>query len=162
MRTAPQDIDFERLWGIVSSQFPLDQHSDHGPDHWKRVEQNGLLLAAGSGADVVVVRLFALFHDSKRENEYSDSEHGRRGAAYARELRGTSFQITDDQFDLLEFACSWHTETTHHSNPTIGTCWDADRLDLGRVGIIPDARFMNTDLGRQLANQIASERMPKS
>jgi uncharacterized protein len=84
-------IDFEKLWGIVTSQFPLDVHSDHGPDHWKRVEQNGLMLAASSGADAVVVRLFALFHDSKRENEFSDPDHGRRGAAYARELRGTYF-----------------------------------------------------------------------
>jgi uncharacterized protein len=153
-------IDFEKLWRIVTSQFPLDVHSDHGPDHWKRVEQNGLMLAASSGADAFVVRLFALFHDSKRENEFSDPDHGRRGAAYARELRGTYFQITDEQFELLEFACTWHTETTHNANPTIGTCWDADRLDLGRVGIIPDAKYMNTDLGRQLANKITGERMP--
>jgi uncharacterized protein len=64
------------------------------------------------------------------------------------------FQITDAQFDLLETACNWHTETTHHQDPTIGACWDADRLDLGRVGIIPDAKYMNTVLGRQLALKI--------
>jgi uncharacterized protein len=158
MSCAEDDIDFEKLWGIVSRQFQLDERSDHGPGHWKRVEQNGLLLAPSSGADVVVVRLFSLFHDSKRENEFTDQVHGRRGATYARELRNVHYQISDLQFDLLEKACVWHTETIHHSDPTIGTCWDADRLDLGRVGIIPDPKYMNTDLGRQLANKISGER----
>ena len=27
---------------------------------------------------------------------------------------------------------------------TVQTCWDADRLDLGRVGIKPDARYLCT------------------
>ena len=157
MNPTDSPIDFEKLWGLVSSQFQLDEYSDHGPDHWKRVENNGLLLATISGADVKVVRLFALLHDSKRENEFSDPDHGRRGAAYARELRGTYFQTTDEQFDLLEFACAWHTDTTHNSNPTIGTCWDADRLDLGRVGIIPQEKYMNTVLGRKLAKDICSK-----
>jgi uncharacterized protein len=160
MEPTDSRVDFERLRHIVTGQFPLDVHSDHGPDHWRRVEENGLLLAKETGADIAVVRLFALFHDSRRENEFADPYHGRRGAAYARDLRDIHFQITDAQFDLLETACIWHTETTHNANPTIGTCWDADRLDLGRVGIIPDAMYMNTDLGRQLANKISRERIP--
>jgi uncharacterized protein len=35
--------------------------------------------------------------------------------------------------------------------PTIGTCWNADRLDLGRVGTELEARYMNTDFGREIA-----------
>jgi hypothetical protein len=34
-------------------------------------------------------------------------------------------------------------------NPTIGCCWDADRLDLSRVGIEPDTELMSTDAGRR-------------
>lgn len=37
------------------------------------------------------------------------------------------------------------------TNPTIGCCWDADRLDLGRVGIEPDPELMSTDAGRKRA-----------
>jgi len=153
MDTSHAPIDFVTLWRTVSGQFPLGEDSDHGPDHWRRVERNGLLLAESTGADIVVVRLFALFHDSKRENEFSDPDHGRRGATYAKKLRNIHFQISDLQFDLLETACVWHTEAIYHQNPTIGTCWDADRLDLGRVGIIPEAKYMNTVLGRQLATK---------
>ena len=34
---------------------------------------------------------------------------------------------------------------------TIGTCWDADRLDLGRVGVIPSVDFMSTQDGKEAA-----------
>jgi uncharacterized protein len=32
-----------------------------------------------------------------------------------------------------------------HTQATIQTCWDADRLDLGRVGIKPAAQFLSKD-----------------
>jgi len=159
MASTDQGIDFASLWQTVSGQFPLGVDSDHGPDHWRRVERNGLLLAESSGADIVVVRLFALFHDSRRQNEFTDPDHGRRGAAYASALRSQHFEITDNQFDLLEAACIFHTEAKYHADPTIGTCWDADRLDLVRVGIHPNPEYMNTPMGRHLANQTTDERM---
>ncbi|HWB59422.1 MAG TPA: hypothetical protein VG733_08020 [Chthoniobacteraceae bacterium] len=55
-------IDFDRLWQHVSGQFYTNGFSLHGPDHWRCVERNGLLLATRSGADATVVRLFTLFH----------------------------------------------------------------------------------------------------
>ena len=30
----------------------------------------------------------------------------------------------------------------------VQTCWDADRLDLGRVGIYPDAQFLCTNTAK--------------
>jgi hypothetical protein len=38
------------------------------------------------------------------------------------------------------------------NNPTVGTCWDADRLDLDRVGISVDASYMSTEEGRKLSS----------
>jgi len=146
------EIDFDHLWEIVAGQFYTKEYSDHGPEHWRRVERNGLLLATRTGADISVVRLFALFHDSRRESDDWDQGHGARGAKYAASLRGVAFDLPDELFELLNFACVWHTEGKNHDNPTIATCWDADRLDLGRVGIIPDSRFMCTDFGREIAD----------
>jgi uncharacterized protein len=146
------DFDFDRLWQVVASQFHSPHSSLHGPAHWRRVERNGLLLATRTGADVAVVRLFALFHDSRRENDGTDQGHGARGAEYAVSLRGKEYELSDDQLEILRFACIWHTDGEHHADPTIGTCWDADRLDLGRVGIIPEAKFMSTAFGREIAN----------
>jgi uncharacterized protein len=65
--------------------------------------------------------------------------------------RGKSFQLSDEDFQLLQYACIWHTEGVHHDDVTIATCWDADRLDLGRVGIVPDPKRMCTDFGREMA-----------
>ena len=110
------------------------------------------LLAFDAGADVTVVRLFALFHDSRRENECRDPGHGERGARYAALLRGSAYDLSDDLFEKLQYACTWHTDQEHHDDPTIGTCWDADRLDLGRVGIIPEPSFMSTGFAREIAD----------
>jgi uncharacterized protein len=145
------DIDFKRLWAKIASPFRLHGTSIHGPEHWRRVERNGLLLCAESGARQDVVRLFALFHDSCRINDGWDPGHGARGAEYAAELRGSEFELDNADFELLRYACAWHTSGRKHDDATIATCWDADRLDLGRVGIIPDPARMCTKLGREIA-----------
>lgn len=144
-------VDWAQLAARIAEQFPLGVDSIHGPNHWKLVERNGLLIARDSGANVTVVRLFAIFHDSRRLNDSSDPQHGARGAILAAQLHGIAFSLAKDEMSLLEEACRDHTSGRHHPDPTIGTCWDADRLDLGRVGIIPDERFMSTELGKRIA-----------
>ena len=139
------------IWEHVTAQFRCGPDSIHGPAHWKRVEKNGLLLATRTGADVTVVRLFSLFHDACRVSEDWDEGHGARGAALASRLRGELFELPDESFKLLHEACVRHTEGQLHADLTIGTCWDADRLDLGRVGILPNEKFMSTEFGREIA-----------
>lgn len=145
---APQ---WSRIWEHVTREFQCDRNSIHGPSHWLRVERIGLLLTTRSGAIEEVVRLFAVFHDSRREHDGHDTVHGSRGAAYAASLRGKLFDLSDEHFELLRHACQWHTHGRLSDQPTIGTCWDADRLDLGRVGIQPAPDFMSTNFGRELA-----------
>lgn len=145
--------DFTNLWRQVAAQFSRGPDSIHGPAHWKRVEQHGQLLATRTGADITVVRLFALFHDAQRINKSVDHGHGIRGAELAAHLRGSAFDISDEAFAVLHAACAGHTDLRHANDPTIGTCWDADRLDLGRVGIIPNEEFMSTSYGQELARQ---------
>ena len=119
------------------------------------------MLAKKIGADITVVRLFALFHDSKRVNESVDHGHGLRGAELAASLRSVAFDISDEAFALLHAACSGHTDKQHSTDPTIGTCWDADRLDLGRVGIVTDERFMSTVFGKEIAQRRFNKRKPQ-
>ncbi|HEY8750323.1 MAG TPA: hypothetical protein VIM11_20230 [Tepidisphaeraceae bacterium] len=88
--------DWRKLREKLIAEFPCDPISIHGPGHWKRVEQNGLLIAPTSGAIVEVVRLFALFHDCRREHDGWDDTHCVRGAEYARSLRGKLFDLPDD------------------------------------------------------------------
>jgi uncharacterized protein len=144
-------IDFAAVWEHVVSLFQGDAYCLHGPAHWRRVERNGLLLAPRTGGNIEVVRLFAIFHDAMRVNDDVDEGHGRRGAELAAKLRGQLFDLDAKSFDLLSYAFAWHTDRTHSDDPTIGTCWDADRLDLGRVGIIPHEDYMSTRPGKEMA-----------
>jgi hypothetical protein len=36
----------------------------------------------------------------------------------------------------------------HSADPTIGACWDADRLNLWRVGVAPARRLLSTAAAR--------------
>lgn len=125
----------------------------HGIEHWHQVEANGLFLASRTGADVDIVRLFAIFHDSKRFDDGYDPEHGVRGAEFAKECREAKlFEIDDERFDKLYHACKFHTHERRNDDVTISTCYDADRLDLGRVGFPLDPQKMATSFGSQIAS----------
>ncbi len=134
-----------QLLEAILSQYDLPLTGSHGIAHWARVVENGRLLAKQTCARLDVVELFAVLHDGRRRNEGWDDNHGRRGAELADELRHRRlFEIDDAGFDLLYQACSRHTDGSTQADITIQTCWDADRLDLGRVGIMPLEKFLCT------------------
>ena len=130
-------------------QFVLARDGEHGVAHWARVLENGLLLASVTGARRSVVELFAIFHDSRRLSDGDDPLHGRRAADYAAALRGTYFDLSDAEFALLSIACAYHADGGTDGDITVQTCWDADRLDLGRGGITPDPCYLCTPPARQ-------------
>lgn len=134
----------------ILAEYALPIRGAHGVVHWARVLENGLRLAAATGVSAEVVVLFALFHDSRRENEYTDFGHGYRGARYARSLHGKLFTLSDPDFELLYEACCLHTDGLTEGDLTLRVCWDADRLDLGRVGISPEPTLLCTDAARAL------------
>jgi uncharacterized protein len=142
-------IDLKPLVHAVLSEYALPWHGTHGVSHWARVLENGLRLACETGADVEVVQLFALFHDSRRVNEGIDDDHGKRGAELAASFHGRWFTLSDAQFDLLYAACVDHTNGGTDGDVTIQACWDSDRLDLGRVGISPNPKRLCTPVAKR-------------
>lgn len=122
------------LFQIIRQQFALDWCGIHGWPHWTRVRENGLRLAERTGANPRVVELFAWLHDSRRLNDGGDPGHGPRAARFAQSLAGTAFALEPPDLDLLVLACRDHSQGMMTGDITILTCWDADRLDLGRIG----------------------------
>lgn len=100
----------------------LGHRGFHGKDHWLRVLLNGRLLAAETGANLRVVELFALIHNSRREDENDDPLHGHRAAACPRDLRGTCFNANDAEMDLLALACELHSDGHTEADITVQTC----------------------------------------
>ena len=119
-----------------SGGYALLWNGTHGVGHWARVLENGIRLAKETKANIEVVQFFAIFHDSCRVNECTDPDHGERGGNLALAFRDEWFVLSDGEWDLLYEACAGHTDGETEADITIQTCWDADRLDLGRVGII--------------------------
>jgi uncharacterized protein len=135
----------------VRAQYLLDWEGIHGLAHWERVRENGLRLTGVTGARSDVVELFAYFHDACRYNNSHDPEHGARGAELARSLAGTVFDLDSEGLALLVGACTDHTRGETIADVTIATCWDADRLDLARVGTTPRPERLCTDAARDPA-----------
>jgi uncharacterized protein len=129
----------------IREQFRIDWHGIHGANHWARVLHHGMAIGTERSADLLVVELFAFLHDSQRENEWIDPNHGSREAEYASSLNRIFFDLNGDQLDMLCLAMRGHSDGGIHPDATIQTCWDADRLDLGRVGKKPKAQFLSKE-----------------
>lgn len=136
------------LIAILREQFRLDWRGIHGAPHWARVRANGLRLAPLTGANPKVVEYFAFLHDACREHDHHDREHGFRAGVLVEELGGILQLSTREREDLVT-ACELHSDGhTQGFNITVMTCWDADRLDLARVGIQPQPGRLCTDAAR--------------
>ena len=149
LRSALLIFDRSALLKHLRQRFTINWHGAHGAAHWARVRKNGLLIAVATGANMSVVELFAFFHDSCRVNEYTDHDHGKRGADLALKLQGRMFEASSDEMSLLVEACAGHSDGFTKADITVQTCWDADRLDLGRVGIEPHPKYLCTEVARE-------------
>ena len=153
------------LLQAIRAQYRCDWWGYHGVRHWARVRANTRLFrltepvqvgrrsvtfysGPGQGIDPVVCDLFAVFHDACRVNEHEDPGHGARGAALAKRMHGRHFRLTDEQMDLLVYACTHHTDGWREGPATVQACWDADRCDLPRVGIDIDLKRLCHPVGQ--------------
>ena len=143
------EVNIPLVLKTVLEDYALPVNGDHGVAHWARVLENGLRLSKETDANIEVVQLFAVLHDSRRQNEVTDPDHGPRAAEFAMALRGSIFDLGDHEFRLLYKACHGHTHERTHPDVTIQTCWDSDRLDLGRVGITPHPTRLCTEFAKR-------------
>lgn len=138
----------------LKRQFQIEWNGFHGGAHWARVKMNATLLGReynklGENVDFDVLELFSILHDHKRENEGYDIEHGKRAADALEFYRGRFFEIPDSAFQELWTACAYHSDG-RISDPSLNVeiCWDADRLDLYRVGVMPNPKYLCTAVAK--------------
>ena len=143
-------FDPKRITRHVLAQYQLDLAGIHGPAHWLRVRLNGLALARRTPeADPVVIEAFALLHDARRHDDDIDPGHGDRAAAFAQALFDQGIlTLSEERLAILLEACTGHNHPLTSAHPTIGCCWDADRLDLSRLERRPKDHYLSTAAAR--------------
>lgn len=106
------------------------------------------------GENPLMPVLFGLLHDSCRENEDEDPQHGARADDFILELsERPEWPLDAPTTHLLRHACRDHSEGFTRGPTLVQICWDADRLDLGRVGIIPDPKRLCTVAAKDQARR---------
>ena len=152
-----RDESIERLRAFAIKHTRMGRFSVHGIVHWDRVANNADLLNT-SDVDLLVVKAFAYVHDVERNDDGYDLQHGPRAAALVDEIRDTELAfLNDDEILQLKKACELHTSTWRTEDATVNACFDADRLDLGRVGIAPNPGKMATVQGHILAERMIED-----
>ncbi len=137
---------------VVEPVFRLDfRDGVHGIPHWSRVWYHGRRLAHSLDVNPAILAWFAFLHDSQRHNDHRDPLHGHRAADFAVGLRhqGVIVELSAIEFEHLCEAMRLHSDGHTQGEAAIRACWDADRLDLGRVGIEPHPLRLCTPAARE-------------
>lgn len=92
------------------------------------------------------------YQDSRQADEIAFAaawKSGSKGRQMAL-LLGLIFKdiISEQQLNTLKYACEYHDKGLITDDPTVGCCWDADRLDLMRVQTTPDPKYLSTAYGK--------------
>jgi uncharacterized protein len=141
--------DPDALVSAVAAFSTSAGSSIHGPQHWQTVAVFGTILARETpGADPTIALLFGILHDCLRADDGWDKEHGRRAGALAPALNGVLFTLNEARLATLVTSLSLHVDGLTSDDPTVGVCWDADRLHLWRIGVTPDPARLSTAAGR--------------
>lgn len=151
---------------IAARGYHLCLRGIHGPIHWARVIDNGKRLAEYYNVNPRIPELFGAFHDCRRTTEDYETNHGRCGAD-ALILHAPRNRLTPCELECAITACRIHTQTLFNFKLPIEVqiCLDADRLDLLRIGVVPDPQYLFTafaKLGatRRWANERAKQHTP--
>ncbi len=127
----------------IKQGLHISADSIHAENHWERVAAFGEYIAEKEKLNKHLIRLFAYFHDSKRFNDGTDPKHGPRAAEYIKTFTLNELSLNKNEQKQLIYACRYHTYEKKTEDRDILACWDSDRLDLPRAGIVidPDRLF---------------------
>lgn len=147
-------------------QFTYIDSRLHGPAHWVRVHRFGTMLANSlnlSEREARCVEVFSFTHDLARIDDGGGNQHAIDGAIHAFKVMDAIFPDLDEaQQQLISAAIRYHSDGLRADEAyyrgfieinewsedvlinTVGCCFDADRLDLLRLGVEPHERYMST------------------
>lgn len=140
-------LDFQWKASLAATTVARTSH-DHGPRHWRDVARVGLKVGTAMElrpAYLLPVFFFAAVHDTQRQSEFHDPEHGERAAEIMKMLVPPNPIIKGDvERELHRALCEHDKGGVEEDVWLVQACWDADRLTIGRVGITPMVEYMSS------------------
>ena len=95
------EVITDDLLEFLKSNYQLNWYGLHGFNHWVRVRENGLRMAALNGANRKIIELFAFTHDIKRQSDGFDPQHGPRACKFIRNHMVDRLDLTKIELDIL-------------------------------------------------------------
>ena len=136
-----EKIDFNKALRIA--EIHMKANVIHGINHVLRALIYAKIMASKiCPQNMNDILLGVILHDIGRRNDGVDQGHPLRGAILAKRLLKDNWPNADKERIL--YAIEHHHKGLVTSDPVVGIIWDADRLDLGRVGLKIDTRRLST------------------
>ncbi len=123
----------------------------HGISHLRRVAILSGRLANAVGEDVESAVVMGFLHDCARRNDKNDIDHARDSEVLARGLIERFYSHLD--VDRICEAIAGHADGEVTSDPFTGCLWDADRMELKRIGRTIDLDLLSTKVAKRLVRR---------
>lgn len=120
----------------------------HGIPHLRRVAVTAGRIAASIGEDIESAVVAGFLHDCARSDDAGGTRHAHDSAILAKKLLSMYYPHLDAAH--LCDAISRHADGKTTKDLLIGCVWDADRLDLRRLGIEVDPDLLCTSIARRI------------
>lgn len=120
----------------------------HGFSHLRRVAAVAGRIAAAAGEDIESAVVAGFLHDCARRHDGGGVDHAHDSAALTRKLLARFYPHLDAV--RLCDAIARHADGETTEDMLAACVWDADRLELRRLGIEVDPDLLSTEIARRL------------
>ncbi|MHB9031383.1 MAG: HD domain-containing protein [Candidatus Latescibacterota bacterium] len=120
----------------------------HGLEHLRRVACTAGRIALWENEDMKAAVVGGFLHDCARVNDGGGQEHAYDSAIIAEEVLRRHFPELDA--DRVVFAIHHHAAGLIAEDLLVGAIWDADRLDLVRLGVRVRTELLSTRIAKRV------------
>jgi len=130
----------------------------HGLSHLRRVAILSGRLASATGEDVEAAVVMGFLHDGARTDDKGGNGHAHDSAVLARQLLKMFYPHLEA--DRICDAIARHADGEVTGDTLTACLWDADRLELKRIGRTIDLDLLSTRVAKRLARARAARMVP--
>lgn len=122
----------------------------HGIDHLRQVAYWAGRFAISIGACMKTAIIGGYLHDCAREDDGGGTNHVDESAKLANRIIEKYWH--DINVEKIHEAIFHHADGFVSDDPIVGCIWDADRMTLTRLGIMPKLEFLSTTIAKRYFN----------